>query len=113
LSLFSIESKQRDGSPVRWNSSVFELIHWIWWAIIGKGSKNLTKTIMASILGLNGSLRRESFNAMLLRAASELAPSGATVEIASIRGIPFSNSNNIAGDQTQSRLDGCTETLEL
>jgi len=44
---------------------------------------------MASIIGLSGSLRRASFNAMLLRAASQLAPAGTTVEIASIRGIPL------------------------
>jgi chromate reductase, NAD(P)H dehydrogenase (quinone) len=44
---------------------------------------------MPNIIGLSGSLRRASFNAMLLRAASELAPAGASVEIASIRGIPL------------------------
>ncbi len=44
---------------------------------------------MATIIGLSGSLRRASFNAMLLRAVSQLAPAGATVEIASIRGIPL------------------------
>jgi NAD(P)H-dependent FMN reductase len=44
---------------------------------------------MANIIGLAGSLRRSSFNAMLLRAAAEAAPGGTTVEIASIRGIPL------------------------
>ena len=44
---------------------------------------------MAAIIGLSGSLRRESFNSMLLRAASQLAPAGTTIEIASIRGIPL------------------------
>jgi chromate reductase, NAD(P)H dehydrogenase (quinone) len=44
---------------------------------------------MARILGISGSLRRASFNSMLLRAASELTPDGTTVEIASIRGIPL------------------------
>ena len=44
---------------------------------------------MASIIGLAGSLRRASFNAMLLRAAAESVPDGSTVEIASIRGIPL------------------------
>lgn len=44
---------------------------------------------MTTIIGLSGSLRRASFNAMLLRAASQLAPDGAIVEIASIRGIPL------------------------
>ncbi|MGH8705662.1 MAG: NADPH-dependent FMN reductase [Burkholderiales bacterium] len=44
---------------------------------------------MATIVGIAGSARRGSFNAALLRAAIELAPSGLTVEPASIRGIPL------------------------
>jgi chromate reductase, NAD(P)H dehydrogenase (quinone) len=44
---------------------------------------------MAVIIGLAGSLRRESFNAMLLRAAAAATPEGHTVEIASLRGIPL------------------------
>src|SRR6202023_2384866 len=44
---------------------------------------------MATILGIAGSLRRGSLNAALLRAAVELAPSGTTIQSASIRGIPL------------------------
>jgi chromate reductase len=44
---------------------------------------------MPNIIGLSGSLRRTSFNAMLLRAASQVAPVGATIETGSIRGIPL------------------------
>jgi chromate reductase, NAD(P)H dehydrogenase (quinone) len=44
---------------------------------------------MPTIIGLSGSLRRASFNAVLLRAASQVAPAGTTVEIGSIRGIPL------------------------
>jgi chromate reductase, NAD(P)H dehydrogenase (quinone) len=44
---------------------------------------------MTYILGLSGSLRRASFNSMLLDAAAQLAPAGTTVEIGSIRGIPL------------------------
>jgi NAD(P)H-dependent FMN reductase len=44
---------------------------------------------MIYILGLSGSLRRASFNSMLLDAAAQLAPAGITVEIGSIRGIPL------------------------
>jgi chromate reductase len=44
---------------------------------------------MIEILGLSGSLRAESFNSALLRAATELAPSGARIEHASIRDIPL------------------------
>jgi NAD(P)H-dependent FMN reductase len=43
----------------------------------------------ATIVGIAGSLRRGSFNSMLLRAAAELAPDGASIDIATIRGIPL------------------------
>ena len=46
---------------------------------------------MATILGLSGSLRRGSFNTMLLRAAAGMAPEGTTIEIGSIEGIPLYN----------------------
>jgi NAD(P)H-dependent FMN reductase len=44
---------------------------------------------MTTILAIAGSLRAKSFNAMLLRAAAELAPAGTTVETASIKDIPL------------------------
>jgi chromate reductase, NAD(P)H dehydrogenase (quinone) len=44
---------------------------------------------MVAILAIAGSLRDKSFNAMLLRAAAELAPAGTTVEAASIKDIPL------------------------
>ena len=44
---------------------------------------------MATIVGLCGSLRRASFNLMLLRAAADAAPPGTSIQIASIRGIPL------------------------
>ena len=44
---------------------------------------------MVAILAIAGSLREKSFNAMLLRAAAELAPAGTTVETASIKDIPL------------------------
>lgn len=47
----------------------------------------MTKTI----LGLSGSLRRASFNAGLLRAASEVALDGATIEVGSVRDVPLYN----------------------
>ncbi len=40
------------------------------------------------ILGIAGSLRRQSFNRSALRAAAELAPEGATVEVFDLDGIP-------------------------
>ncbi|MFD1910720.1 NADPH-dependent FMN reductase [Halodurantibacterium flavum] len=42
-----------------------------------------------TILGLNGSLRRASFNAGMLRAAAELVPDGVALEIGSIRDVPL------------------------
>src|SRR5687768_15927646 len=44
---------------------------------------------MATILGVSGSLRRGSLNAMLLANAARLAPEGTRVEIGSIKGIPL------------------------
>ena len=44
---------------------------------------------MPRIIGIAGSLRRDSYNASLLRAAAELAPRETRVEIGSIRGIPL------------------------
>jgi NAD(P)H-dependent FMN reductase len=44
---------------------------------------------MTTILGLSGSLRVGSLNSALLRAAVEHMPSGSTLQIASIKGIPL------------------------
>ncbi len=43
------------------------------------------------ILGIAGSLRRESYNRAALRAATELAPEGATIETFELDGIPGFN----------------------
>lgn len=40
-------------------------------------------------LGICGSLRQQSYNAMALRAAAGLLPPGATLEMADLRGIPL------------------------
>lgn len=42
-----------------------------------------------NVLGIAGSLRQDSLNAALLRAAVELAPKEMTLEVGSIRGIPL------------------------
>jgi len=44
---------------------------------------------MTTIIGLCGSLRRGSFNLMLLHAAADAAPAGTSIEIESIREIPL------------------------
>ena len=43
------------------------------------------------ILGFSGSLRKKSFNSAALRAARELMPPGAILEIADLSMIPFFN----------------------
>jgi chromate reductase, NAD(P)H dehydrogenase (quinone) len=44
---------------------------------------------MTRILGIAGSLRRDSFNKAALRAAQKLVPAGATLEIFDLEGIPL------------------------
>jgi chromate reductase, NAD(P)H dehydrogenase (quinone) len=44
---------------------------------------------LPTIIGICGSLRRGSFNSLLLRAAAELAPAGTTLAIESIRDVPL------------------------
>jgi NAD(P)H-dependent FMN reductase len=44
---------------------------------------------MLELIGLSGSLRRNSFNSALLRAAADLMPEGSTLSIESIREIPL------------------------
>jgi chromate reductase len=44
---------------------------------------------MGTIIGLSGSLRAKSYNTGLLRAAAQVMPSGTTLEIDSIKGIPL------------------------
>jgi chromate reductase len=44
---------------------------------------------VTNIVGIAGSLRRQSFNLGLLRAAEALMPPGATLDVRTIRGIPL------------------------
>ncbi len=46
---------------------------------------------MSTIIGISGSLRRQSFNSSLLRAAVELMPAGVELDIAGIHEIPLYN----------------------
>jgi NAD(P)H-dependent FMN reductase len=55
-------------------------------------------SIMVHILGLSGSLRSGSYNSALLRAATEVIGSEATLEIGSIRGIPLYDGDVEAAD---------------
>jgi NAD(P)H-dependent FMN reductase len=44
---------------------------------------------MVKLVAISGSLRKESFNTALLRAASTLVPAGATLEVRTLHGIPL------------------------
>jgi NAD(P)H-dependent FMN reductase len=44
---------------------------------------------MIKIIGITGSLRKDSFNTALLRAATGLVPNESALEIATLRGIPL------------------------
>lgn len=44
-----------------------------------------------NIVAISGSLRKQSYNTALLRAAQQLAPDGMTIEIVSIDGLPVFN----------------------
>ncbi|MCB5185959.1 NAD(P)H-dependent oxidoreductase [Methylobacillus gramineus] len=44
---------------------------------------------MTTLLGISGSLRKQSYNTALLHAASALAPAGVTIEVVTLHGIPL------------------------
>lgn len=48
---------------------------------------------MTRIVGIAGSLRRQSFNLRLLRAAQDLMPDGAVLDIRTIEGVPLYNAD--------------------
>jgi NAD(P)H-dependent FMN reductase len=53
---------------------------------------------MTRILGLSGSLRAGSFNTALLRAAAALMPAGASLDVATLHGIPLYDGDAEARD---------------
>jgi chromate reductase, NAD(P)H dehydrogenase (quinone) len=59
---------------------------------VSKETKNMSKPVR--ILGIAGSVRRQSFNRAALRAATELAPEGASIEIFELDGIPGFNQDD-------------------
>lgn len=53
---------------------------------------------MKKIIGITGSLRKGSFNTSLLRTATYLVPSGVTLDIATLKGIPLYNGDTEAAE---------------
>ncbi len=73
---------------------------------------------MPHILGISGSLRAGSYNTALLRAAAQLMPSGATLEVATLHGIPLYDGDAEARDgipaavqQLKERIVACDGLL--
>jgi chromate reductase len=60
-------------------------------ACLDTQTENLATMKIFKILGFAGSLRKDSFNKALLRAALELAPEDAELEIFDLEGIPLFN----------------------
>ncbi|SRR5260221_660058 len=63
------------------------------------------------IVGIAGSLRGASFNAALLRAATEECPPGSTIEVESIRGIPLYDGDVEASDGIPARAAELKERI--
>lgn len=63
---------------------------------------------MAKLLGISGSLRRQSYNTGLLVAARELLPVEHLLEIATLEGIPLYN----ADEEAASGIPAAVETLK-
>jgi len=51
-----------------------------------------------TVVGISGSLRRDSYNTKLLKAAQKLMPDGASLELCSIADIPLYNADNEQAD---------------
>ncbi len=62
---------------------------------------------MITLIGISGSLRRQSLNSALLRAAAGMMPDGSTLEIADISGIPLYN-----GDVESEGMPAAVTTLK-
>ena len=62
----------------------------------GTQRRNTGRKTVVIILGIAGSLRKQSFNRSLLRAAQELTPQGTTIETFELDGLPGFNQDDEA-----------------
>ena len=66
---------------------------------------------MTKLVGISGSLRQGSFNTALLRAAGDLMPDGATLEIRSIAEIPLYNGDLEQSDGVPAAVTALKEAI--
>jgi NAD(P)H-dependent FMN reductase len=66
---------------------------------------------MTTILGLSGSLRSGSYNTALLRAAAGLMPASATLDIATLHGIPLYDGDDEARDGVPAAVQKLKERI--
>ena len=66
---------------------------------------------MTKLIGVSGSLRAGSFNSALLRAARDLMPEGATLEIGTIVGIPLYDSDLERREGTPAAVTALKEAI--
>lgn len=66
---------------------------------------------MATILGISGSLRAGSYNTALLRASAGVMPAGATLEIATLGGIPLYDGDVEANEGIPSAVQALKERI--
>lgn len=66
---------------------------------------------MTRILGLSGSLRAGSFNTALLRAAAALMPAGASLDLATLHGIPLYDGDAEARDGIPSAVTALKQRI--
>ncbi len=66
---------------------------------------------MPVIIGLCGSLRKDSFNLALLKAASRLAPAGCRIDVRTLHGIPLYDADLEASDGIPEAVQVLKDTI--
>jgi NAD(P)H-dependent FMN reductase len=63
------------------------------------------------LVGISGSLRKDSYNTALLRAAADLMPEGTSLAVETIHGIPLYDADAEAADGIPARVEELKESI--